>query len=342
MPGMILGADVGGTKTLLGLFDRAGRRLRLRSHKSYASQESPSFQSIVDAFLAETGAKVGAFAIGVAGPVVGGRSQVVNLRWPIDAAKVARSLRLSHVHLLNDLEATAWGIPELTPRQMKSLAPGLKPQPGNAALIAAGTGLGTAILFQEPGGRLRPSAGEGGHQDFSARNDVEDALLRWLRRRHDHVSIERVVSGAGFSTIYEFLVDTARGTRTEAMRRRMEREDPNAAISEAALDGSDDTARRAAEILVSAYGAAAGDLALVAKATGGVYVGGGIAPKILPLLEQGDFLPAFRSKGRLSGLLEKIPVRVILEPRTALIGAGACAAHAAHPTRAKSRRGRSA
>jgi glucokinase len=259
--------------------------------------------------------------------VVGGRSQVVNLRWPVDERVLARTLGIPRARVLNDLEATAWGVPELTPRQTRTLTPTARPLPGNAALIAAGTGLGMAILFWD-GVRMLPSASEGGHQDLAPRNEVEDALLRYLRRRHDHVSTERVVSGAGFHTTYEFLVESGRGTRTAEMARKMREGDPNAAVAEAAIHRTDETAVRAADILVSLYGAAAGNLALVARSTAGVFVGGGIAPKILPLLEGGDFLRSFRAKGRLSPLLEKMPVRVILEPRTALIGAAACAAHA--------------
>ena len=330
---MILAGDVGGTKTLLGLFDRAGSRLRIRHQQAYSSQASPSLSSIVKTYLDETGARVKSCAIGVAGPVVNGRSQVVNLRWPVEERQLARTLGIARARVINDLEATAWGVPELGPRQTRSLTPGARPVPGNAVLIAAGTGLGMAILLWD-GTRFRPSASEGGHQDFAPRNDVEDALLRYLRRRHDHVSVERIASGPGFQTTYEFLVESARGTRTEEMARRMSEGDPNAAVAEAAIRRTDATAVRAAEILVSVYGAAAGNLALVAKSTAGVYVGGGIAPKILPLLERGEFLRALRAKGRLSPLLERMPVRVILEPRTALIGAAACAA-ARGPGRAR-------
>jgi glucokinase len=324
---MILAGDVGGTKTLLGLFDRAGNRLRIRHQQAYWSQASPSLSTIVRAFLDETGARVRSCAVGVAGPVVNGRSQVVNLKWPVDERQLARTLGTRRVRVLNDLEATAWGVPELTPRQTKSLTPGARPLPGNVALLAAGTGLGMAILVRDGDG-FRVSASEGGHQDLPPRNDVEDALLRYLRRRHDHVSVERIVSGPGFTSCYEFLVESGRGVRTDEMDRKMRAGDPNAAIADAAIRGTDATAVRAADVLVSLYGAAAGNLALVAKSTAGVYVGGGIAPKILPLLERGEFLQAFRAKGRLSPLLEKMPVRVILEPRTALIGAAVCAARA--------------
>jgi glucokinase len=303
----------------------------------FASQESPSLEAIVTSFLGGSGVKVRRCAVGVAGPVVAGRSQVVNLRWPVDGRRLARLLRLPHAQVLNDLEATAWGIPVLSPRQVVSLTPGVKPRTGNAALLAAGTGLGMAILFWD-GKRHLPLASEGGHQDLATGNEVEDDLLRFLRRRYEHVSKERVVAGPGFSAIHEFLVESGRGVKTPAMVRKLGAGDPNAVVSKAGLSGEDETAARALEIFVSMYGAAAGDLALVAKATAGVYVGGGIAPKILPALKSGAFVRAFRAKGRLAPFLSKVPVRVILEPRTALLGAAACAARADSPLRVESMR----
>ncbi len=188
-----------------------------------------------------------------------------------------------------------------------------------------------AILFWD-GERFRPSASEGGHQEFGPRDDLEIELLRYMRKRHGRVSIERVVAGPGFSAIYQFLIDHGWGKESPLMAERLAgAADPNGVISQAGLADEDAVARMTLEMFVSLYGSAAGDLALVAKATGGVYVGGGIAPKILPKLRSGEFLGSFRNKGRLSPLLEKIPVRVILEPRTALIGAAAAAAHRPAP-----------
>ena len=331
---MILAGDVGGTKTLLGLFKQTSGKLRLVREDSFPSQQHPSLEAIVEAFLSQGREKPHVFAVGVAGPVVRGRSQIVNLRWPVDAKRLARKLGLDEVLLLNDLEATAWGVPELPSRQFESLTPGLRPRPGNAALIAAGTGLGMAILFKN-GERFEPSASEGGHQQFGPRDDLEIDLLRYMRERYDRVSIERIVAGPGFSCIYQFLIESGRGRESALMRRRLaEADDPNAAITDAALAGEDPVAERTLDLFVSLYGAVAGDLALVAKATGGMFVGGGIAPRILPRLRTGEFVRAFRAKGRLSPLVEAIPVRVILEPRTALLGA---AAHAAHHHRHRKR-----
>ncbi len=326
---MILAGDVGGTKTLLGLFRHAAGRLRAVREASFPSQESPSLESIVERFLAAGREKVHACAVGVAGPVLRGRSQVVNLAWPVEARRLARAVGLPEAHVLNDLEATGWGLRQLPPGKLLNLTPGLRPRPGNAALLAAGTGLGTTILFWD-GEAHRPAAGEGGHQNFAPRDADEIALLGRLLERWKRVSVERVVSGSGFSVLYDFLVESGRADESDQMRRLLEdAEDRNAAISSAGLRGIDPVAARTLRWWVSLYGAAAGDLALVARAVGGVYVGGGIAPKILPALKDGTFLDAFRDKGRLAPLLHKIPVRVILEPRAALLGA---AAHAARHT----------
>jgi glucokinase len=322
---MILAGDIGGTKTLLGLFDASGGRPRVVREASFPSADHDSFEAILDRFLAGRRVRIDSCAIGVAGPVVGGRSRVVNLRWPVDAAAVAARLGLAQVRLLNDLEAGAWGLAGLAGRQLVPLAPGLRARPGNAALIAAGTGLGMAVLYWD-GERHHPSASEGGHQGFAPRDDLELELSRYLREEHGRASIERAVSGPAFSTLYRFLVATGRARETKRMRAVLEdAADPNAAITAAGLARTDATASQALDLFVSLYGAAAGDLALGAKAVGGVFVGGGIAPRILERLKGGGFMRSFRSKGRLSPLVERVPVRVVLEPRTALLGAAACA-----------------
>ncbi|HXV76721.1 MAG TPA: glucokinase [Candidatus Polarisedimenticolaceae bacterium] len=322
---MILAADVGGTKTHLGLFRRSGARLTSVREQSFPSQEFASLEAIVAEFVGSRTRTIDRCSVGVAGPVVGGRSQVVNLRWPVDANRLALRLGLDHVTLLNDLEANAWGIAHLPPRKLINLTPGVRSRGGNAALISAGTGLGMAILFPD-GDRLRPSASEGGHQEFAPRDDLEIELLRFLRKRHGRVSIERVVAGPGFSAIYRFLIEHGWGRESAEMARRLAAaDDPNGVISEAGLEDRDPVARMTLQMFVSLFGAAAGDLALVSKSTAGVFVGGGIAPKILPELRRGEFVQSFRRKGRLTPLLEQIPVKVIVEPRTALIGAAAAA-----------------
>jgi len=324
---MILAGDVGGTKTLLGLFKAVRGKLGCVRERSFASSEHASLPAMIRAFLETGRERVTRCAVGVAGPVVAGRSQVVNLRWPVDVRNLSRALGIDPVFVINDLEATAWGIPLLPARQVVNLTPGQRPRPGNQALLAAGTGLGTTILFWD-GQRHRPSAGEGGHQTFAPRDALESDLLGFALSRFPRVSVERVVAGPGFSLIYDFLVESGRVAQSERMKRLLaEADDRNAAISHAGVRGADRGAERAVDLFVSLYGAVAGDLALVARAVGGVWVGGGIAPKVLPKLRGGGFLDGFRSKGRLRPLLEKIPVKVILEPRTALLGAASCALH---------------
>jgi len=323
---MILAGDVGGTKTLLGLFKLDGGKLRLVRQDSLPSQGYPSLSAMVQEFLSDGGEKVRRFTVGVAGPVVNGRSHVVNLRWPVDSKRLAQRLGLKQVRVLNDLEATAWGIPELPASKLVSLTPGMRAGKGNAALIAAGTGLGMALLVRQ-GERFLPQPSEGGHQQFGPRDELEIDLLRFMRERHGRVSVERIVAGPGFSAISQFLIECGRGKESKQMAQRLARaDDPNAEITAAGLAGEDPVAEQTVDLFVSMLGAAAGDLALITKATGGVFVGGGIAPQILSKLRSGDFIHSFRSKGRLSPLLEQIPVRVILEPRTALLGAAACAA----------------
>ena len=301
-------------------------RVRCLRDASLPSGEFRSFEALVEEFLGPEKVRIRSCAVGVAGPVVAGRSHVVNLRWPVDERRLARSLGTRAVRVINDLEANAWGIAAVPARKMANLTPRLRPTEGNAALIAAGTGLGMALMLWD-GERWHPRASEGGHQAFAPRDELEVDLLRFMWRRHGRVSVERIVSGPGLSAIYEFLIASGRGRKTRRMARRLaQADDPNAVVAEAGLAADDATAGRALERLVSLYGAAAGDLALVARATAGVYVGGGIAPRILPAMRAGGFLRAFRDKGRLTPLVERIPVKVLLEPRAALLGAARCAA----------------
>jgi glucokinase len=267
---MILAGDIGGTKTVLGLFRPGRERLESVREATFPSQRYPSFLALLDEFLGDERPRVAAAAVGVAGPVVRGRSHVVNVPWPVDARVIARRLRIRHAQVVNDVEATAWGIPALARSKSVSLTPGLTGAEGNAALLAAGTGLGMAILHWD-GRRFRPSASEGGHQSFAPRTDLEIGLLEFLRRRHGRVSIERVVSGPGLGAIYDFLVD--RGGRPASTRSRGTR-DPNARIAEAGLSGADPVARKALEMFAALFGAVAGDLALAARATAGVWIGG--------------------------------------------------------------------
>ena len=324
---VLLAGDVGGTKTLLGLFRATAGELRCVREASFPSQRATSLPAMVQAFLRQGRERPSTITVGVAGPVIGGHSRLTNLPWAVDEAELAGTFGFRRARVLNDLEATGWAIRSLRGRQLASLTPALRSQPGNAAVIAAGTGLGMAILVRE-GERLLVSASEGGHQEFAPRDRTEEALLGFVRRElKGRVSVERLVSGDGLGRIYRFLVRTGRAREGAAMRRRLTAAiDPNATISEAGLTGRDRAAAQALALFVRLYGAAAGNLALVARATGGMFLAGGIAPRILPALRDGSFVRAFREKGRLSPLLAAIPIKVVLEPRAALLGAAAFAA----------------
>jgi glucokinase len=271
------------------------------------------------------GLKIDAAGFGVAGPVREGMVVATNLPWKVSASSLAQLLGIHRVALANDLEANAYGIAWLTPQDFDTLNPGAAGAQGPQAVIAAGTGLGEAGMYWD-GKMHRPFSSEGGHADLAPSNELEDALVVYLRKRFGgHVSSERVLSGPGLKNVYDFLRDTGRGTEEPWLAEAMKKDDPSAVVSRAALDGSSPLCSQAMDLFVSLYGAAAGNLALTFLATGGVFLGGGIAPKILPRLRGPIFLEAFLSKGRLRPLLEKIPVRVILNDRTALLGAARCA-----------------
>jgi glucokinase len=335
---LLLAGDVGGTKTNLGLFDRAAEGApRLLRSGHYASPDFPGLAPMLAAFLGADGARVGAACFGVPGPVLDNRTRTPNLAWELDGEELARTAGIAAVQLINDLVATAEGIPLLQAEDLALLHPGAPGEPGgkrgagegNRALIAAGTGLGMALL-PWIGGRHVPVASEGGHMDFAPRDDAEAALAAALRARFGRVSVERVVSGPGLYAIYEHLRRGAGVPETpetpETSARLAAADDPSRGIAEAALAGESPLAVRALDRFTAAYGAAAGNLALVGTATGGVYLGGGIAPKILGKLLDGTFRRAFVAKGRFQSYLEAIPIRVILNDRAAMFGAANVAA----------------
>lgn len=321
---MMLAGDVGGTKINLGLFaDDGDGGLERRRGETFASEDFTGLAPAVEAFLEHCEVaprEVAEACFGVAGPVLDNATRTPNLAWEIDGAEVARQTGLRDVHLINDLLATAEGIPALADDELAVLQEGVPDDDGNAVLLAAGTGLGMCLLPRVEG-RYHPVATEGGHQGFAPTNDREIALLRGLRPRYGRVSVERVVSGPGLAAIYRHLRDTGVAPEDPELRDRIERTDAGGAISRAALEEGDRLASEALAMFVSAYGSAAGDLALVGLATGGVYVGGGIAPKILSELREGPFLESFRAKGRFRDMVERMPVKVILNPETALLGA---------------------
>jgi glucokinase len=317
---MILAVDVGGTNTRVALFERQKGRLKRRAEKTYPSRDHPGLESIIQLFQQEHPGRPACASCGVAGPVRDGRGATTNLPWLVDSTRLADRLGLERVGLINDLEANAWGLPELDEDDFVELSAGSPAAAGNQAIISAGTGLGEAGLYWD-GRRHHPFATEGGHADFAPRNDLEDELRRFLRDELDRVSWERVVSGPGLLNIYRFLRDTGRGVESAEVRDAMSDGDPAAAISAAALKGGSALASVTLDLFVSLYGAEAGNLALKMMATGGLFVGGGIAPKIIDRLRAGGFMSAFHAKGRMQPLLETMPVRVVLNDRTALLGA---------------------
>jgi len=325
LPMRVLAGDIGGTKTSLGVVEIGPRRLSLLRHERYRSRDHGSLESVLTEFLRGGSGRLAAAAFGVAGPVREGRAFVTKLPWRIEERSLEKLLSLPRrVRLVNDFVAAALGLSYLPARSVAVLSRG-RPEPGGPiALIGAGTGLGQAALLPV-GGRYEPAASEGGHADFGPRTAREDALVRFVRARHGRVSRDRLLSGDGLRLAYEFLRSTGRPRESASVRRALRNEDPAAVIARFALAGKDRLCAEALKTFVSIYGSEAGNLALQYKATGGVFVAGGIAPKILPALRRGGFLEAFRSKPPLSASLRTIPIRVVLEPELGLYGAAAAA-----------------
>lgn len=315
---MILAGDIGGTKTVLSLWRREiGGTVACHREQAFSSPAYPAFDAIIDEFL-PPGTELEAACFGVAGPIIDQRCQTTNLPWLLDAGALRQKLQTSQVRLLNDLEAMALGMLHLPEQDLLELNPNAEPRVGNCAVIAAGTGLGEAILYWD-GRNYRPLATEGGHSDFAAQTPQQDRLLAYLRGLYpDHVSYERILSGVGFSHLYEFLCSEQGVAAGWASN---DGEDRNALISKAGINGDDALCGQAVRLFAQLYGAEAGNLALKSLATGGVFIGGGIAAKILPAMQDGEFLRAFKSKGRFYPMLDRVPVRLSLNPRTALIGA---------------------
>ncbi len=322
---MILAGDIGGTKVHVALFTGRGRQPHLVAERRFATRNYASLEAILKAFLSAQHATIRAACFGVAGPIVNGRCKPLNFPWTIDTRQLQRTLKLQQVHLLNDLEALAYGIETLPLRAFATLNLGHRQPHGPVAVIAAGTGLGEAILIWD-GARYRAIPSEGGHTEFGPRTPLEMELWRYATRRFGHVSYERVVSGPGKVVIYEFLKATGRGQEPAWLRKQFIGTDQSVVISDRALDGRSALCVKALDLFVSIYGAEAGNLALKALATGGVYIGGGIAPAIMPKMRDGTFMKAFIDKGRLSSVVSRIPVHVVLEQKAGLYGAAAYAA----------------
>lgn len=323
---LVLAGDIGGTKTNLALFSVRGEKLHSEVTRSFPSKDYAGLVPVLQEFLAGEKRSIDSACFGIAGPVVDGKVKTPNLPWLVDSSELNQALKLDSVRLLNDLEAAAYGIFTLEENEFYTLNQGTARRSGNKALISAGTGLGQAILYDD-GRNFHPLASEGGHADFAPRNDLEIELLRYLIGRFGHVSYERVLSGPGLFNVYQFLKESRGLEEPKWLADRLASgEDHSAVVSKAALANEAEICVRALDLFVSIYGAEAGNLALRAKSVGGLYVGGGIAPKILAKLKDGTFTRAFTNKGRYAELLAAIPVQVILNEKAGLRGAGYSAA----------------
>jgi glucokinase len=353
---MIIAGDIGGTKTHLALFDWRKERVDPIRLESFHSADYTSLEDMLAEFLVpakpptpideftteksdaaepepgrpeEEPPKIDAACFGIAGPVIQNHSQTTNLPWVVDGATLAKHFDIPRVKLLNDLEAMAHGILLLRPDEVDILNAGTPPPHNQAlALIAAGTGLGESILFWN-GSRYQPMQSEGGHADFAPNDDNEIELLRHLRSNYLHVSYERVLSGPGLHAIYDYIRDSKKNEPTW-LSEQIKAGDPAAVIAEAGLKGQADIAKQALDLFASIYGAEAGNLALKAMTLNGVYLGGGIAPKLIAKLKDGTFMKAFTNKGRYKRLMSSIPVKVVMNQQTALLGAASVAAALSH------------
>lgn len=348
---MILAGDIGGTKTNLGLFEWKTARVEPIRLESFHSADYSSLDDILKEFLTppkpptpidqlesepapepavpSEPVKIDAACFGVAGPVINNHCHTTNLPWVVDGPSIGKQFDIPHVRLLNDLEAMAHGLLLLRPDEFEVLNAGTPPPYKQAlALIAAGTGLGEAILFWN-GTKFQPVSSEGGHADFAPNNDNEIELLRYLRGHYLHVSYERVLSGPGLQAIYEYLRDSKKNEPTW-LSEQIKAGNPAAVISEAGLKGQAEIAKQTLDLFASIYGAEAGNLALKAMSLDGVYLGGGIAPKLIAKLKDGSFMKAFTNKGRYKRLMSSIPVKVIMNQQTPLLGAASVAGQLAH------------
>jgi glucokinase len=314
---VILAGDIGGTKTNLALFEPGS--MRRTAFDSFASQKYETLEEIVEAFLRAHPAQPTHACFGVAGPVRNGAAVATNLVWRVEARAIAKRLGLARVGLINDLEANAHGIAALEPKDFAVLSPG-RAVAGNAAVIAAGTGLGEAGLFWD-GKRHLPFACEGGHTDFAPLNELDVELWRYLAAQFGRVSAERIISGLGLINVFHFFREVKKLAVPGWLDEQMREGDPAAAVSTAALAHQSDICEQTVATFVRLYGAEAGNLALKMMAVAGLYVGGGIAPKLISVLRDGAFMEAFLDKGRMRPVLEAVPVKVILNDQTALLGA---------------------
>ena len=322
---MILAGDIGGTNARLAYFQSQNGHLNLVSERVYPSREHSEFGEIVTQFLKDSGSRPEVACFGIAGPVRDGRVETSNLPWVIEQSRLAKQISLPSTWLINDLEASAWGIGALSPGDLVPLNHVSGHVSGNQAVIAAGTGLGQAGLYWD-GSHHQVFACEGGHCDFAPQGELQIELLRYLAARFEHVSYERILSGPGLVNVYDFLRDQGKEKETPEFAAELKNGDAAAAISRAAIDGTSSLAVQALDLFIDVYGAEASNLALKTMATGGLFLSGGISPKILSKLQGPRFMQAFVHKGRLRPLVESIPVQVVTNEKAGLLGAARCAA----------------
>jgi glucokinase len=316
---MILAGDIGGTKTNLGCFSFKNGKPVIEIEKSFKSRSYKALEEIVKEFLSENKIIIQKACFGIAGPIINQHVETTNLPWIIDVKELKNFLDIEKISLINDLEAMAYGIFTLEEKDFFTLNIGEQNKESNSALIAAGTGLGEAVLFWD-GTKHIPSASEGGHTDFGPRNTLEIQFLKYLIEKYGHVSYERIVCGPGLQNIYKFLKYLKNFSEPKWLKKLFSQRDKSAVISEIALEGKLEICVKALDMFVSIYGAEAGNLALKTLPRAGLYIGGGIAPKIIEKMKDGTFMNAFTDKGRFSGLMSKIPVKVIMNDKTGLFG----------------------
>jgi glucokinase len=322
---MILAGDIGGTNARLAYFQPQNGHLQLVSERVFPSREHSEFGEIVSQFLDDSGTRPEVACFGIAGPVRNGRVETSNLPWVIEQSHLAKQIHLPSTWLINDLEASAWGIGALSMADLVPLNQVTGPVAGNQAVIAPGTGLGQAGLYWD-GQRHSVFACEGGHADFAPQGELQIELLRYLANRFGHVSYERVLSGPGLVNVYEFLRESGKDKESSELAAEIKKGDTAAAISRAAIAGTSSLAEKALDLWIAVYGAEASNLALKIMATGGLFLTGGISPKILDKLKGPIFMQAFLQKGRLRPLVEAIPVQVVTNEKAGLLGAARCAA----------------
>jgi glucokinase len=318
---MILAGEIGATRTRLAAFDTEGNNLQLVVEKTYMSQEQGGLAEIITGFIKTEGIPVHSACFGVAGPVTAGRSKISNLPWTIDRRELASQLKLDSVGLINDLEAYAYGIDALNSKDFITLSKGVEDAEGNRAVISARTGLGVAGMYWD-GFRHHPFACEGGHADFAPRNKLDMELLTYLQGKHGRVSCERILSGPGIKNIYDFLRDTKKVDEPPDLREQMSQApDPPALISKLAAEGKSPICDQTMSLFVTIYGAETGNCALYFMSTGGIFIGGSIAAKNVNKMKDPAFMKSFLDKGRMTPLLQQMPVKIVLNDDSGIIGA---------------------